>query len=222
MERGFPPGADRYFETVQPEWKKLGFTTEVVRLFWEYPEADDVTAVDLVVEANAEERVSRQLRFLRALDLIDESDRLTPNGVWLATVYQPPAQQPLTSADVSIERKETLGDAEQEAFRGLLLGHHWLPMLATAHQLSGERVSAKQSKGSHVTSFAERLNCIEEYSDLSPGAWQTRAEVHYNWFCDIGFACRREGELTLTEDGRALHDRVEQYCPPEWDDLAAQ
>ena len=221
MEWDFPQGADQYFETIQPEWKKLGFTTEVVRLFWEYPEANDITAVDPVVEANVEERVSRQLRFLRALDLIDESDKLTPNGIWLATVYQPPAQQPVTSADVSIERKDTLGATEQEAFRGLLLGHHWLPMLATAHQLSGERVPAKQSEGRHVTSFSERLDSIEEYSDLSSGAWQTRAEVHYNWFCAIGFARRREGELALTEDGHAFHDRVEQYYPPEWDDFVA-
>lgn len=222
MEWNLPPDADRYFKTVQPEWKKLGFTTEVIRLFWEFPEVDDITEVDPVIEANAGDRVSRQLRFLQALDLIDESDRLTPNGVWLATVYQPPAQQPLMSADVSIERKDTLGDAEQEAFRGLLLGHHWLPMLATAHQLSRERVPAKQSVGRHVMSFAERLDCIEEYSDLSTGAWQTRAEVHYNWFCDVGLARRCEEGLVLTEDGCAFYDRVEQHCPPEWNDIVAQ
>lgn len=221
MERRLSPGTDRYFETIQPEWKKLGFTSEIVRLFWEFPETDDITAVGPVAEANAEERVGRQIRFLRALDLIDDSDDLTPNGVWLATMYEPPRQQPLTSTGGSIERKDSLADVEQEAYRGLLLGHHWLPMLATADQLSNERVPAKQRSGRHVESFAERLDCIEEYSDLSTGAWQTRTQVHYNWFCAIDLARRREGRIKLTEDGQVFYDRIEQYCPTGWDELAS-
>lgn len=222
MEDSFPPGTDRYFDTVQPEWKKLGFTTEVVQLFWNFPDTDDITGVDPVVEANAEERVNRQIRFLRVLDLIDESNNLTSNGVWLATMYQPPAQKPLTSADVSIGRKDTLGDTEQEIFRGLLLGHHWLPMLATTHQLSSESIPERQGNERPVESFAKRLDWLDEYSDLSTGAWETRAEVHYNWFCAVGFASPSEGKLILTEDGRDFHNRVKQYYPSEWEDIVSQ
>ena len=219
MADNSPPGADQYFETIQPEWKKLNFTTEVIRLFWEFPDADDITSVDPVLKANADDRVSRQLRFLRALNLIDESGSLKPNGVWLATIYQPPAQQPITSSGISLERKDSLSDIEKQAFRGLLLGHHWLPMLATAHQLSRERVPSVGGDKNHVESFAKRLDHIDHYSALSPGAWETRAKVHYDWFHSIDFAHQVEGVYSLTDDGHAFYEIVERYCPSEWDDF---
>jgi hypothetical protein len=219
MGRELPPGADWYFETIQPEWRNLTFTSEVVNLYWRFPEAEDLTNVEPVVEAGVEERVSRQRRFLRALDLLDDEDELSPDGVWLATVYQPPAQRPLTESEVSLGRKSERSDAEQEAFRGLLVGHHWLPMLATAHQVVEERVPTEGIEDSHVESFAGRLESIDAYSDLSEGAWETRAGVHYDWFVSIGFARNHAGELTLTDDGRAFHDRVREYYPETWAEL---
>lgn len=218
MVEGVPAGGNQYFETIQPEWKNLSFTTEVVRLLWEFPDADDITEADPVVEANAAGRVSRQLRFLKALNLIGDSENLKPNGVWLATIYQSAAQRPITSSGVSLDRKETLATAEKRAFRGLLLGHHWLPMVATAHQLSRERVPSESGGKDHVDSFAQRLDDIDEYSGLSSGAWETRAKVHYNWFQSIDFADYGIEGYSLTDDGRDFFERVEEYTPSGWDD----
>lgn len=211
-----PPGADHYFETVQPEWKKLPFTSEVVNLYWRFPETDDITTVDPVVEADIESKVSAQRRFLEAVDLVDESNTLTPDGVWLATVFQPPAQSSLSGVEAPLGRKEALGESEREAYRGLLIGHHWLPMLVTAHQLVEDQMPTKQPYTQQAKSFARRLEEIEAYSDLSEGAWETRVEVHYNWFRSIGFAHDNDGELTLTDDGRDFHNQVEQYYPDQW------
>lgn len=216
MEQETLPGTERYFETIQPEWKKLAFTAEITRLLWRFSNADDITTVDPVVEANAEERVKRQLRFLRELDLVDDSENLTPNGIWLATVYRPPRQQSITPDEAALERKQELSEAEQEAFRGLLIGHHWLPMLATTHQLAEERVSARPHEEKHISSFAERLDHVEEYRDLSPGAWETRAAVHYHWFKSTNLAKEQGGIIELTDRGRDFHGRAEEYYPPEW------
>ncbi len=221
MEQETLPGTERYFETIQPEWKKLAFTAEITRLLWRFPNADDITTVDPVVEANAKERVKRQLRFLRELDLVDGSENLTPNGIWLATVYRPPRQQSITPDEAALERKQKLSDAEQEAFRGLLIGHHWLPMLATAHQLAEERVSARPHEEKHISSFAERLDHIEEYRDLSPGAWETRATVHYHWFKSTNLAQEHNGIIKLTDAGWDFHDHINEYFPSNWSKSAS-
>lgn len=216
MNRDLPPGAEYYFETIQPEWKKLPFTSEVVNLYWQFPDADDITTVDPVIDAGVESKVGDQRRFLEALDLVDDSGGLTSDGVWLATVFQSPSQRSLLGTEASLGRKDSLGESEREAYRGLLIGHHWLPMLATAHQLEVEQIQSKQPYTQQAESFARRLDGIEAYSGLSDGAWEARVEVHYNWFRSIGFARDRDGELTLTEDGRVFHNHVKQYHPDQW------
>lgn len=216
MKPDLPPGTDHYFETIQPEWKKLPFTSEVVNLYWRFPEVDDITTVDPVVEAGVESKASAQRRFLRALDLIDDSDGLTLDGVWLATMFQSPAQSTLSGVEAPLGRKDSLSESEREAYRGLLIGHHWLPMLATTHQLVEEQIPSKQPSTQQVKSFARRLEGIEAYSDLSEGAWETRVKVHYNWFQSIGFAQDSNGVLTLSDEGDDFHDQVEQYYPSQW------
>lgn len=204
-----------YFGTVQPEWKNLAFASEVIFLLSEFPDAEDVTEVPPVVAKDMTTSVRNQLRFLEALEVVEEQN-LTANGRWLVNRYKPPEQQSIAPEAIALGRKSSLSRPEQEAFCGLLVGHHWFPMLATAHQLEHEQVQKAGLSNSCIQSFSDRLCAVEIYSNLSDGAWETRAKVHYEWFRNLGLARRRNGSYELTSKGEKFHQRAEKHYPREW------
>ena len=205
-----PPGNQQYLSTIQPEYRNLGFASEVTRLFWDYPD-ENILKVD---EVNDQEKVKRTLRFLRRLNIID-GEELTYSGVWLATVFEEPKQQSLNESSRNIGQKDELSAREQEGYLSLLTGNHWLPMLATVHHISKDKVP-KQRSDRPVSRFAQRINHLEPYSGISHSALRTRANVHYGWFHQLGLAKVRDTQLVLTDAGTSFEREVKEHYPADW------
>lgn len=201
---------------IQPTWRNLEFTADVLQVIWRSPGIPWETINDQLRETAGANKIDDNVSLLKKLDMIDEEHRLTPVGVILAESYSPPATAAGTNS-VTLGEKCSLSDVELTVFRKQLFEYDWLPMLAVLNQVSTELVphSADQNR---ATSFVDRLSHLADYdANWSLDTKKQKARTHFHWARDLKLLSIDDEEcFELTARGEATNDRLRYLHHPDW------
>lgn len=201
----------------QPTWGDLPFASELVHAYWQNTDTGPETVEERLLESTTQTTLGQVCNFLTKADIIDGDHRLLPNGVWLAEVFDKPSQTTLGDTDsVQIGTKQDLAPAERAVFKAVLFEKDWLPMLATVNQLATEPVSDKETDD-RAKDFKDRVEHLNKYRSVNKlNSWKKKAQTHYHWARELDIATIKDGQIRLTEEGRAVHRHLTDRYHPDW------
>lgn len=207
------PSTSRYLETIQPDWDDLPLACELLEL--QRRESTD-SLRDLALTRGNVNRVKIQhnLNLLNKLSFLEDGE-LTERGRILASSYEKSEQTIQPDAEFTIGLKSSLSDTEQFLLWMVIYHEHSLPMKATLHQLSTERVTTAQDL-STAQGLRDRIGHLYPTVN-SDHSWIPRAKVHYLWLKNLGLARTQAGKYVPSSSGEGVFEMIREECPGEWE-----
>lgn len=204
-----------HFRGVQPSWRDLNFTTELLHYIWVSSKDMEYIQKQLGPKVG-KSKLENSIRFLRRCGLLADDDELTLTGIWLADEFRP-ATTTIRSDQTLLNEKSRLSDAEITILREVLFRKNTVPMIATIHQLATTEVSDKETK-ERAEGFLSRTSYLNEYSSSwSIGTKKKKAQAHFEWVKQLDLATRtRDDHIELTPTGKTVHQRLKDSYPSDW------
>ncbi|WP_281194160.1 hypothetical protein [Halorubrum sp. F4] len=212
------PSTDRYLETIQPDWDDLPLACELLEL-QRRESTDRLREVALSRGSVNGVKIQHVLNLLDKLSFLNNGE-LTDRGRVLADSYGRSIRTLQPGTKFTIGLKSSLSDTEQLLLWMVIYQEHTLPMKATLHQVSTERVTTAQDLAT-AKGLRDRIGHLYPTVN-SDQSWIPRAKVHYLWLKNLGLARIQAGKYVLSPAGEGVFERVRGECPDEWDDTGGE
>lgn len=201
---------------IQPTWRDLPLACELIQALYRADKPPSVIHNRFASKAG-ENKLDQLANFLTKVGLLFDNDRVAPTGVSLAELYVTPSQSTFSETlDPGV--KGDLAPREQAFWKAILFERNWTPMLATVNLLATHPVTATETE-SRAEAFRNRVDHLDKYQNYSSiNTWKKKAQAHFEWCVHVGLASHAAGrdQLTLTDAGTALHERLQLTYHPDW------
>ena len=204
-----------HFGGIQPSWRELNFTTELLHNIWATIMEFDNLYIEL--EKNVgKSKLDDSIRFLRKCGLLAEDNGLTLTGILLTDEFRPAATS-VQNDGIVLGEKRRLSDGEVAILRNIIFRKNTVPMMAAIHQLAFSEVSDKETE-QRAKDFVSLTGYLDEYdSSWSIGTKKKKAQAHFEWVKQLDLAERtRDDHIELTPTGRVIHKKLKNSYPANW------